>query len=75
MIKLILYHLLNPILTAWAIKILSWEPPNQKQNPVTQKVAQKVIKKIAVPKTLQETLPPIKIHDLKSALVVNQIKS
>jgi hypothetical protein len=67
MIKLILYHLFNPILIAWAIKILSWEPPNQKQNPVTQNV----IKKIAVSKTLhttQETLPPIKIHDLKPLL-------
>ena len=64
MIKLIIYHIFNPILTAWAIKILSWEPPNQKQNPVTQKV----IKKIAVPKTLQESLPPIQIHHLKPSL-------
>jgi transposase-like protein len=69
MIKLIIYQIFNSILTAWAIKILSWEPPNQKQNPVTQKV----IKRIAVPKTLQETLPPIQIHNLKPSLDYKQI--
>ena len=64
MIKLILYHIFYPILTAWAIKILSWEPPNQKQNPVNQKVT----KKIDVPNKPQESLPPIQIHDLKPTL-------
>jgi len=45
-IKLILYHIFNPILTAWAIKILSWELPKEppkelpkkKLNPIRDKV-------------------------------------
>lgn len=55
MIKLILYRIFNPILTAWAIKILSWEPPNQKLNPTRDKVTNK----LALPKLTQQVLPPI----------------
>ena len=55
MIKLILYRIFNPILSAWAIKILSWEPPKQKLNPTREKVT----KKLALPKLTQQVLPPI----------------
>ncbi len=55
MIKLILYRIFNPILTAWAVKILSWESPNQKLNPTRDKVT----RKIALPQITQQVLPPI----------------
>lgn len=66
MIKLILYRIFNPILTAWAIKILSWEPPKQKLNPIRDKV----IRKLALPKLTQQTLPPIQkpLADYKQIL-------
>ena len=55
MIKLILYRIFNPILTVCAIKILSWEPPKQKLNPIRDKVT----KKLALPQLTQQVLPPI----------------
>lgn len=68
-IRLYIYRIFNPILVSLAIKVLSWEPPNQKPNPVREKVA----KRIAVPETIQQTLPPIKITDLKPSLDYRQI--
>jgi transposase-like protein len=62
-------NLLHPILVSVAIKILSWEPPKQKPNPVRAKVS----KKLAVPETIQETEPPIKLTDLKPSLDYRQI--
>ena len=76
MLKLLVGHvvyyilnLLHPILVAIAIKILSWDPPKQKPNPVRAKVS----KKLAVPETIQETEPPIKLTDLKPSLDYRQI--
>jgi hypothetical protein len=62
-------NLLHPILVSLVIKILSWEPPKQKPNPVRAKVA----RKLAVPDTIQETEPPIKLTDLKPSLDYRQI--
>ena len=53
MIKLIIYRIFNPILTAWAIKILSWEPPHQKPNPIRDKVT----KKLALPQLTEQVYP------------------
>jgi transposase-like protein len=66
MIKLILYRIFNPILTAWAIKILSWEPPKQKLNTIRDKV----IRKLALPQLTQQVLPPIQkpLSDYKQIL-------
>ena len=58
MIKLLIYHIFNPILVSLAIKILSWEPPKGKPNPVRARVT----RKLAVPEALQEVIPPIKIE-------------
>jgi len=55
MIKLIIYRIFHPILTAWAIKILSWDPPNQKSNPIRDKVT----KKLALPQPTHGVLPPV----------------
>ena len=55
MIKLIVYRIFHPILTAWAIKILSWEAPDQKPNPIRDKVT----KKLALPQPTHEVLPPV----------------
>jgi hypothetical protein len=66
------YYILNlfhPILVPVVIKILSWEPPKQKPNPVRAKVS----KKLAVPDSIQETAPPIKLTDLKPSLDYRQI--
>jgi hypothetical protein len=71
-VNYIVYYILNflhPILVAIAIKILSWEPPKQKPNPVRAEVS----KKLAVPETIQETVPPIKLTDLKPSLDYKQI--
>ena len=68
----IVYHILNllhPILVPIVIKIMSWEPPKQKPNPIRARVA----KKLAVPKTIQEIAPPIKITDLKPSLDYKQV--
>ena len=71
MLKLLVNHtvyyvlnILHPILVPIVIKILSWEPPKQKPNPVKAEVA----RKLAVPETIQETVPPIKLTDLKPSL-------
>jgi transposase-like protein/DNA-directed RNA polymerase subunit RPC12/RpoP len=61
MIKLFIYRVFNPILVSLAIKILSWEPPRQKPNPVREKVA----RKLTTPKALPDSLPPVekpKVH-------------
>jgi len=55
MIKLFIYRIFNPILVSLAIKILSWEPPEQKPNPVREKV----IRKLAVTSAFPESLPPV----------------
>jgi len=55
MIKLFIYRIFNPILVSLAIKILSWEPPEQKPNPVREKV----IRKLTVTNALPESLPPV----------------
>jgi putative transposase len=62
-------NLLHPILVSLVMKILSWEPPKQKPNPVRARVS----KKLAVPETIQETEPPIKLTDLKPSLDYRQI--
>ena len=74
MIKLIIYRIFNPILTSLAIKILSWEPPQQKTNPVRDKVT----KKLAIPHIPMDVLPPMekplldyKINHLFSEIFVN----
>ncbi len=69
MIKLFIYRVFNPILVSLAIKILSWEPPKGKPNPVTAGVT----RKLAVPEILQEGIPPIKITDLKPSISYQQI--
>ena len=71
-VNYIVYYVLNllhPILVPIAVKILSWEPPKQKPNPVRAKVS----KKLAVPDTIQETAPPIKLSDMKPSLDYKQI--
>ena len=68
MIKLLIYHIFNPILVSLAIKILSWEPPEGKPNPVRAGVT----RKLAVPEALQEAIPPIKITDLKPSTSYQQ---
>lgn len=74
MIKLILYRIFNPILTAWAIKILSWEPPKQKLNPIRDKII-KITKKLALPQLTQQTLPPIQkpLADYKQILLEHEL--
>jgi hypothetical protein len=62
-IKLILYHIFNPILTAWAIKILSWELPKE-LNPIRDKVTNK----LALPQLTQQVLPPIEKPDYRQIL-------
>jgi hypothetical protein len=61
MIKLFIYRVFNPILVSLAIRVLSWEPPRQKPNPVREKVT----RKLAAPRSLPESLPPVekpKVH-------------
>jgi transposase-like protein/transcription elongation factor Elf1 len=62
-------NLLHPILVSIAIKILSWEPPKHKSNPVRARVA----RKLAVPETIGDMESPIKITDLKPSLDYRQI--
>jgi len=69
MIKLLIYHIFNPILVSLAIKILSWEPPKGKPNPVRAEVT----RKLAVPETIQEVIPPIKVNDLKPSIDYKQL--
>jgi hypothetical protein len=71
-VNYIVYYILNllhPILVSVVIKILSWEPPKQKPNTVRARVS----KKLAVPETIQETVPPIKLTNLKPSLDYKQI--
>jgi len=71
-IKLYIYHIFNPILVSLVIKILTWEPPDQKPNPVKTEVA----KRVTIPKSSQNTqekLSPIKITDLKPTIDYRQV--
>jgi hypothetical protein len=58
-IKLILYRIFNPILTAWAIKILSWEPPKESPKKKLNPIRDKVTNKLALPQITKQVLPPI----------------
>lgn len=69
MIRLFIYRTFNPILVYLVIKILSWDPPKHKPNPVREEVT----KKLSAPEAMEEILPPIKITDLKPSLDYKQI--